>query len=107
MTSLSWFLIGAMVGVLAMTFASIRVVRGRPTRAEAERLRVEATSGPSWDAVALRSALVAMTVERDEARATIARVREFIREHGTGWDAITTNGDDWAKRIIDILDREA
>jgi hypothetical protein len=43
-------------------------------RTEVERLRDEAASGPSWDAVALRSALVAMTVERDEARAEVDRL---------------------------------
>ena len=42
--------------------------------AEVERLRGEATSGPSWDAVALRSALVAMTVERDDLRAAHERL---------------------------------
>lgn len=48
-------------------------------RAEVERLRGEATSGPSWDAVALRSALVAMTVERDDLRAAHERLDRDAR----------------------------
>lgn len=34
----------------------------------------EAATGPSWNAVALRSALVAMTVERDDLRAAHERL---------------------------------
>ena len=70
-------------------------------RAEVERLRRGEADG-------IFTSVVHECCERVEtAETAIARVREFIREHGTGWDAITTNGDDWAKRIIDILDREA
>jgi hypothetical protein len=50
----------------------------REAWAEVERLRDEAASGPSWDAVALRSALVAMTVERDDLRAAHERLTDEV-----------------------------
>ena len=39
-----------------------------------DEARAEVTDGPSWEAVTLRSALVAMTVERDEARRQAAEL---------------------------------
>ncbi len=46
---------------------------------EVMRLREEAATGPSWNAVALRSALVAMTVERDDLRAAHERLDRDAR----------------------------
>lgn len=48
-------------------------------RAEVERLReqrdaAEATDGPTWDVIALRSAVVSLTEERDSLRAEVERV---------------------------------
>ena len=46
---------------------------------EVMRLLEEAATGPSWNAVALRSALVAMTVERDDLRAAHERLDRDAR----------------------------
>ena len=53
--------------------------RALTAEAEVERLREEAATGPSWNAVALRSALVAMTVERDDLRAAHERLDRDAR----------------------------
>ncbi len=95
----------------------------------------EAATGPSWNAVALRSALVAMTVERDDLRAAherldrdgravagrclhyearakkaeaaIARVRALCDEWDDDGDCALLYGGDAARKIRAALDGEA
>jgi hypothetical protein len=39
----------------------------------------------------------------EKAEATIARIVQYLDIHGRGWDAVTTNGGDWAPDLRDVI----